>query len=72
MRCLLTGANGFVGKALGDELARSGHLVRAATRSALTAQATMEQVLVGALDSTTSWAEALREVDAVVHLAACM
>ncbi|MCM2342367.1 SDR family oxidoreductase [Rhodoferax sp.] len=36
MRCLLTGANGFVGKALSTELVRRGHLVRAATRSDMT------------------------------------
>jgi nucleoside-diphosphate-sugar epimerase len=70
MRCLLTGANGFVGKALCDELMRRGHLVRAATRSAMPARAAAEQVLVGAVDGATPWLAALREVDVVIHLAA--
>jgi nucleoside-diphosphate-sugar epimerase len=70
MKCLLTGANGFVGKALSTELWRHGHVVRAATRSAMTAQKDIEQVLVAAIDSNTQWAPALHEVNVVIHLAA--
>ena len=33
MRYLVTGANGFVGKALTNELLQRGQLVRSATRS---------------------------------------
>lgn len=70
MRCLLTGANGFVGRALSNELLQCGHVIRAATRSAETGREGIEQVLVGAMDGTTPWAAALRAVDVVVHLAA--
>ena len=70
MRCLVTGATGFVGRALTAALLRGRHTVRAATRSAGLAMANVEPVQVGTIDGTTPWVAALRDVDVVIHLAA--
>ena len=69
-RLLVTGSNGFVGKALCGELCERGFAVREAVRSASSLVEKAEIVAVGAIDSKTNWNEALRNVDAVVHLAA--
>ena len=70
MRFLVTGANGFVGQYLCDELLRQGHSVRAAVRSANLPADNTEVAVVGAIDGETNWADALRDVDVVIHLAA--
>jgi nucleoside-diphosphate-sugar epimerase len=70
MRLLVTGANGFVGKPLCAELRRQGLSVRAAMRSHGQLSAHGETVIVGAIDAETKWADALRGVDTVIHLAA--
>ena len=70
MRYLVTGANGFVGKALSDELLQRGQTVRAATRSEHKAIRDCEPVITGPIDGCTDWAAALHGVDIVVHLAA--
>lgn len=67
---MVTGANGFVGKALCAELRRQGHSVRAALRSANTPVEDVEVAVTGAIDGGTDWADALRGVDVVIHLAA--
>jgi nucleoside-diphosphate-sugar epimerase len=62
---LVTGASGFVGRALCAELARRGLPYRATSRvprEGFTA--------VGPLDESTDWSAALAGVDRVVHLAA--
>src|SRR6266404_64652 len=71
MLVLLTGANGFVGRALCQTLAQSGHTVRAALRSdgPLPAGAA-QKVTVGDISSSVDWPSALDGVDAVVHAAA--
>ena len=69
-RLFVTGSNGFVGKALCDELCERGFAVREAVRSASSLVEKAEIVAVGAIDSKTNWNEALRNVDTVVHLAA--
>ncbi|MFH0933989.1 MAG: SDR family oxidoreductase [Pseudomonadota bacterium] len=66
MRILVTGANGFVGKALCREAVRRGHAVRAAVRS----RATADTVAVGDIDGQTDWRAALHGIDVVIHLAA--
>lgn len=70
MRILVTGANGFVGRALCAVLAERGHLVVAVVRPGRAAPARTEAAVVGDLDGDTDWSKALHGVDAVVHLAA--
>jgi len=70
MKYLVTGANGFVGRALCAELLRQHHSVRSAVRSASYSMDEADQIVVGAIDNRTDWSVALRDVDVVVHLAA--
>lgn len=70
MRLLITGANGFVGHALCEEVLRRGWSVKGAMRSACELPAGVESVVVGPIDGETDWSEALRGVDVVIHLAA--
>ena len=69
-RILVTGAGGFVGRPLCEELLHSGYRVRAAVRALGQFPAGMEAVAVGAIDGRTDWADALRGVDTLIHLAA--
>ncbi len=69
MRFLITGANGFVGKALCAELLRRGETVTAAVR-APSSVVDVEPIVVGAIDGATDWRVALCDVDVVIHLAA--
>lgn len=70
---LITGANGFVGRALLATLMRSGYAVRAAVRSpagrAMLPQ-TATVVIIGNVDGGTDWNAALQGIDVIVHLAA--
>lgn len=70
IKFLITGANGFVGKALCAELLRQGYPVRAAVRSGDTSIENLEVAAVGSIDGETDWTDALRGVDVVIHLAA--
>ncbi len=67
-RILLTGATGFVGKALHTELISQGHTICAATRADKYKRNNV--VGVGVVDDTTDWSKALRDVNTVIHLAA--
>ena len=68
---LVTGANGFVGRALCAELARCGYLVRGAVRESSRAiELPGEVVAVGDLGGDTDWSPALAGVQVVIHLAA--
>lgn len=69
-RALITGANGFVGQPLCEEMLRQGWRVVAAVRSSCQLPPRVELATVGAIDGETNWADALRGVDVVVHLAA--
>lgn len=62
---LVTGATGFIGRALHARLIAMGIPVRAASR-----QPAPGHTSVGALDGSTDWSAALAGVDVVVHLAA--
>jgi len=67
-RVLITGAAGFVGRAL---LATRAPLqLRAAVRSDPVPGLGVDQVIVGDIDERTDWSQALDGVDCVVHLAA--
>lgn len=69
MKILVTGATGFVGRALCVALIRQGFNVLAAVREAASIEGCLA-VVVGDINSTTNWATALPSVDVVVHLAA--
>ncbi len=70
MRLLITGANGFVGRALTIQAIVRGLSVRAVCRSYASLPKAIECVSVGEIDSNTDWHDALRGCDVVVHLAA--
>ncbi len=65
---LVTGANGFVGRALCETLAASGRRVRRAVRAAAPAMA--DTFAVGDVGAGTDWRSALEGISCVVHLAA--
>lgn len=71
-RVLVTGANGFVGKALCEKLQTSGYSVLAAVRQNHLGSmpATIPCVPIAAIDAATDWSCALQDIDMVVHLAA--
>lgn len=71
-RVLVTGAGGFVGRALCQRLCREGGAVRAAIRaSGGTEIPPAESVFaVGDISGCTDWSPICRGVDTVVHLAA--
>ncbi|MEW6562295.1 MAG: SDR family oxidoreductase [Pseudomonadota bacterium] len=71
MNVLITGASGFVGKVLCEELVRGGHNVRAAGRRLpVDPISGVEYALVGEIDAGTDWSIALGGIDTVIHLAA--
>lgn len=67
---VVTGANGFVGRALCDAAVSQGFHVKGATRSACHSDSGVENVIVGAVDGVTDWTAALNGMDVVIHLAA--
>lgn len=64
---LVTGANGFVGRHLSPALEREGWAVKRVVRHRSEAD---NEVVVESIGPETDWRDALRGVDAVVHLAA--
>jgi nucleoside-diphosphate-sugar epimerase len=80
-RILVTGASGFIGRALVAGLAQDGHLVRAASRDPARnpasgpspgedAEGRVERVVSPDLSGKADWAPLLEGVDAIVHAAA--
>jgi nucleoside-diphosphate-sugar epimerase len=69
-RFLVTGANGFVGLSLCTELMRRGLQAKGATRSRCALPSGVEATIVGAINDETNWADALHDVDVLIHLAA--
>jgi nucleoside-diphosphate-sugar epimerase len=68
---LVTGASGFIGRALCERLLSEGSKVRGVVRRAGTMPVPgLEQVETGEIGPRTQWSRALDGVDAVVHLAA--
>jgi nucleoside-diphosphate-sugar epimerase len=67
---VVTGANGFVGRALCAEAVAFGSAVRGITRSAYDLPAGVENLVVGGLDAGTDWRDGLAGCEVVVHLAA--
>lgn len=70
MRVLITGAHGFIGRALCVEATGRGMVVRAATRRAEAISAEVECRVVGDVNGATEWQDALIGCEVVVHLAA--
>lgn len=68
-KILVTGSNGFVGRALCSALRNGGHDVLGSVRDKSLALAEQSYVVVEGLDSNTEWRHALEGCDAVVHLA---
>lgn len=68
---LVTGANGFIGRALCSELLTRKYAVRGAVRESSGCNVEgCEVVKVPSIDGATDWSDAMRQVDTVIHLAA--
>lgn len=70
MKVLVTGASGFIGKSLCEELVRQSKLVVVAVRTDNLQLTGVESHVVGNIDNTTDWSKALNGVVVVIHLAA--
>ncbi|AOW12632.1 hypothetical protein LPB72_16505 [Hydrogenophaga crassostreae] len=68
MRIAVTGANGFVGRAVCEALRAKQHTVRPIVRQ--TDPGEPESVAVGPIHGDTDWAHALRDIECIVHCAA--
>jgi len=66
-KVLVTGATGFVGRALCERLTTAGHKVIPAVRCR---SGLPNEVLIGEIGASTDWGMALAGCDVVVHLAA--
>ena len=70
---LITGPNGFIGRALCKRILADGYRVRGAVRTESQMAAVpsgVEGALVGDIGPETDWSEALGGIDGIVHLAA--
>ncbi len=71
MRILITGANGFIGRALCTALADTAHKVVACARNKLDLEvARYEYAFVPVVNGNAEWQSSLADVDVVIHLAA--
>ena len=72
LRILVTGASGFIGRAVLEHLRSSGtHVLRGSVRRVDSQRVPcVEYVVVGDLDRETDWSEALQGCDSVIHTAA--
>lgn len=71
MSCvLITGAGGFVGRALCAEMVACGKAVRGISRSHGGLPRGVENFVIGNIDGSTDWGEVLNGCRAIIHLAA--
>ncbi len=70
LQVLVTGASGFVGRALGAEVISRGLAVQGVARTPCDLPKGVKNVVVGSIDGSAVWRDALLGCDAVVHLAA--
>ena len=73
MRVLVTGANGFLGRALCHTLTEYGYLVRGAVRSSVKSYqlpSAVEPLVIGDVGPNTDWKNSLTDVEIIIHLAA--
>jgi len=72
-KVLVTGASGFIGRALCEKILTKGWQVRGIFRTGSDLSRLpdgVEAFLIAAIDSDTNWVDALSGIDTVVHLAA--
>jgi nucleoside-diphosphate-sugar epimerase len=69
-RILVTGASGFIGRALVAHWKSTGIFIRAAVRRPTTSTAANETVLTGNIDRHTDWKAATVGITTIIHLAA--
>jgi nucleoside-diphosphate-sugar epimerase len=69
-RLLITGATGFVGKAVCEQAVHHGLSVNGALRIRVEVPSCIEPFVVGEINGLTGWGNALRDVNVIVHLAA--
>jgi nucleoside-diphosphate-sugar epimerase len=70
MQVLVSGSNGFVGRALCAEAVARGLAVRGVTRTPCDLPKGVENVVVGSMDAKADWRDTLMGCHAVAHLAA--
>lgn len=70
MKILVTGANGFLGSALCEYLDGKGVNVQRGVRCNIVAKTNQSDHVIGDINATTDWSNALQGIDTVVHLAA--
>ncbi|TXT39594.1 MAG: NAD-dependent epimerase/dehydratase [Comamonadaceae bacterium] len=70
MSYLVTGASGLVGQQVCRRLLHDGVKVRMAVRTPLSDFKEGQQTLIGSMDGSTDWTQALADVHVVIHLAA--
>jgi nucleoside-diphosphate-sugar epimerase len=73
MKILVTGANGFIGRALCERMKVEHYHVRGAIRDATQMTALpsgVESVQLGSICSKTNWSKSLNGIDKIVHLSA--
>ncbi|MGE4336807.1 MAG: UDP-glucose 4-epimerase family protein, partial [Pigmentiphaga sp.] len=70
MQILLTGANGFVGKALLESFCREGHQVVAAARQPIASVEGARYLAIRDMNDTHAWRRVAHGIDVVVHTAA--
>lgn len=67
---LVTGGNGFVGRALCAEAVGRGFMVHSVVRSPCDVSAGVETVVVEGIDGNTDWGDKLTGCEVIIHLAA--